>query len=186
MKNKLSAAFVFVLLLCMCGCGNTAENNYDENWTVESVSHFYYDYEIKDNQGNIMLSEDGLRREPHIETVDVNVVKVWVQKGTGLSTRITQYCDIENGIVSEDFISVLYEYDGKTVYHDFRDNEHYVVIQDFFDKAVFYKEFKLENVADCAADAVLSAEVSKTGKKLTVTYLTGAEYTESETVINIE
>lgn len=186
MKNKLLSVIVFVLLLCMCGCSNAIENNYDENWTIESVSHFYYDYEIKDNQGNIMLSEDALRREPHIETVDKNTVKVWVQAGTGISTRSTQYCDIANGIVSEEFLSVLCEYDGKTVYHDFRDNEHYVVIQNIFDKAVFYKEFKLDDVSDVAADAVLNATVSKNGKKLTVTYLTGVDYTETETVINIE
>ena len=184
MKSKL--LFVFALLLCMCGCSNTAENNYNENWTVESVSHYYYDYEIKDNQGNIMLSADGLSREPHIENVADNIVKVWVQAGTGLSTRATQYCDVENGIVSDEFIYVLCEYDSKTVYADFRDNEHYIVVQDMFDKNEFCKEFKLENVADCAADAVLSAEVSKNGKKLTVKYLAGDDYTETETVINIE
>ena len=141
MKNKLLSVFVFVTLLCMCGCSNATDNNFSENWTVETVSHFDFNYEIRDNKGNIMLSEKGLSREPHIESVGDNIVKVWVQAGTGISTRVTQYCDIENSIVSEDFLSVFCEYDGKTVYHDFRDNVHYVVVQDIFDKDVFYKEF---------------------------------------------
>lgn len=174
------------MLLCLCGCSGNVENNSSENWTVETVSNFCYIYEVKDNQGNIMLAEDGLNKEPHIETIDKNTVKVWVQTGTGISARRTQYCDIENSVVSKKFNSVFCEYEGKTVYHAFRDGEHYVVMQDIFDKDVFYKEFKLDDVSDSPADAVLNAQVSKNGKELRVTYLTGDDYAETETVINIE
>ena len=174
MKKFLCLIFV---LLCLSGCGKA-----EQYWTVEEESAFSYSYEIRDKQGNVLLSDSGASRQPHIEALDSNTVKLMIQGGTGLSTQSTKYCDIENGIVSDWYSSVLCEHDGNTVFAERRDDGQYIVICSIFDENGFYKEYKIDGISECA-DPVLKAELSVT--KLNITYLAGENYIETETSIDI-
>ena len=114
-----------------------------------------YSYEITDYKGRILDYKDNLTREPKRQIVSTDVVGISVQTGTGLSTNYATYFDLENSKISETFYYVLTAKDGYVVYGDYRDGEHFIVVQDIFDKEQYYKEYKLENVSPVAADFVV-------------------------------
>lgn len=203
--KKLFCLFLIVVIITLCGCSEvkTDEENTEPVSQTETVSYeseiidesdyykviyngnFTYSYEIFDKSGNVILSDDSEKRTPHIDMLDENTVKLMIQRGTGIATRFTTYCNIENGTISAEFCSVLNEYNENTVYVQYRDSEHYVVIQNIFDKNEFYKEFKISDASHCA-DPFTKAEISEDGKTLTVTYLTGENYEETKSVISLE
>lgn len=194
---------VFFITLCGCSEAKTEEETTEPASITETSSYaseiieesdyyeityngdFTYSYEIRDKSGNIILSDNSEKRTPHINMLNENIVKLMIQRGTGLATRFTTYCNIENGTVSDIFLYVLNEFDENAIFVQFRDNEHYVIIQSIFDRNEFYKEFIISDAAPIA-DAITNAELSEDGKNLTVSYLTGEDYIETETVFDIE
>ena len=203
--KKLCCLLLIAVIITLCGCSvsKTDEETTEGSLQTESVSYtsriidesdyftiinngdFTYSYEIRDKSGNILLSDNSETREPHIKMMNENTVKLWIQRGTGLATRFTTYCNTENETVSDKFFYVLTEFDKNTVFVQFRENEYYVIIQNIFDRNEFYKEFKLSD-ASPIADAVTNAEISEDGKNLTVTYLTGEDYKEAEAAISLK
>ncbi len=67
---------------------------------------------------------------------------------------------------------------------DYRDGEHYIVVQDIFDKKQYYKEYKLENVSPVAANFVVDGYFNTKGN-VNITYLSGEDYTETNYTIVI-
>ena len=143
-----------------------------------------YSYEITDYKGRILDYEDNLTREPKRQKVSTDVVGISVQTGTGLSTNYATYFDLENSKISETFYYVLTAKDGYVVYGDYRDGEHFIVVQDIFDKEQYYKEYKLENVSPVAADFVVDGYFNTKGN-VNITYLSGDDYTETNYTIVI-
>lgn len=203
--KKLFCLLLIIVIIALCGCSETKINEenteavsqtetssyvneiIDENdyYTVVYNGDFTYSYEIRDKSGNILLSDNSEKEEPHITMVDENTVKLMIQRGTGLATQFTTYCNIEKGTVSDEFLYVLTEFDENTVYVQFRENEHYVIIQNIFDKNEFYKEFKISD-ASPIADAITNAEISEDDKILTVTYHTGEDCLETKMLIALK
>ena len=204
MKN-LFCLLLIIVIIALCGCSEAKinEENTEAVSQTETSSYaseiidesdyykviyngdFTYSYEIRDKSGNILLSENSEKAEPHITMMDENTVKLMIQRGTGLATQFTTYCNIEKGTVSDEFLYVLTEFDENTVYVQFRGNEHEVIIQNDFDKTAFYKEFKISD-ASPIADAITNAEISEDGKILTVTYHTGEDYLETKMLIALK
>ncbi len=204
MKN-LFCLLLIIVIIALCGCSEAKMN--EEN--TESVSQteissyvseiiaesdyykviyngdFTYSYEIRDKSGNIILSDNSEKRTPHIDMLNENTVKLWIQRGTGLSTRFTTYCNIETGTVSDEFLYVLNEFGENIVFVQYRENEHYVIIQNIFDKNEFYKEFRISD-ASPIADAITKAELSEDGKILTITYHTGEDCLETKMLIALK
>ena len=147
---------------------------------------FTYSYEIRDKSGNILLSDNSEKEEPHIDMPDKNTVRLMIQRGTGISAQNTVYINIKTGIISENFISVFDEYNGRIAYHLYQNPKHYIIVRDIFDKVAFYKEFEIEDDIHAIEDAVVSADFSQDGKKITVTYLSGEDYKETTTEFIIE
>jgi len=143
-----------------------------------------YSYEITDYKGKILDCEDNLTREPKRQKVSTDVVGISVQTGTGLSTNYAKYYDLENSKISETFYYVLAAEDGYVVCADYRDDEHYIVVQDIFDKEQYYQEYKLENVSPVAADFVVDGYFNTKGN-INITYLSGEDYTETNYTIVI-
>ena len=146
---------------------------------------FTYSYEIRDKSGNILLSDNSEKEEPHIAMLNDDTVKLMIQRGTGLATQFTTYCNIEQGTVSDEFSYVLTEFDKNTVYVQYRDNVHYIIIQNTFDKNEFYQESKISD-ASPIADAFTNAEISEDDKILTVTYHTGEDCLEATILIALK
>ena len=117
--------------------------------------------------------------------LDDNTVKLMIQRGTGLATQFTTYCNIEQGTVSDEFSYVLTEFDKNTVYVQYRENVQYVIIQSIFDKNEFYQESKISD-ASPIADAITNAEISEDDKILTVTYHTGEDCLEATILITLK
>lgn len=203
--KKLFCLLLIIVIIALCGCSETKINEenteavsqtetssyvneiIDENdyYTVVYNGDFTYSYEIRDKSGNILLSDNSEKEEPHINMMDENTVKLWIQRGTGLATRFTTYYNIEKGTVSDEFLYVLTEFDKNTVYVQYRENEHYVIIQNIFDKNELYKEFKISD-ASPIADAITNAKISEDDKILTVTYHTGEDCLETKMLIALK
>lgn len=206
MKKKILCIVLFLAVLFLCGCeadvneeittdcnGEDISVVYESKvieqqdfYTITDNGDFSYSYEICDKNGNVILSENLWHTRPHITKVDENIFKCTTQWGTGITTQKSVYVNVESGLVSEAFNAVYDEFAGKTVYYSFLDSRRVMVIQDIFDKDAYYKEFELSDDIYVAADAVTGAEVSSDGKTLTVKYLAGKDYVETETEFAIE
>ncbi len=203
--KKLLCLFI-IIILCFCGCtadkapdaelttGDEAEEvsyvrkvlEENKNYTVINNGDFTYTYEIRDAKGTMLLYESQCEREPHIEMLSENLLKCMIQFGTGISTQITFYVNVETGVISEDFISVFDEYNGRTAYHLYQNSKHYMIVRDIFDKDAYYKEFEIKDDIFAIADAVVSAEFSENGKTLDIVYLAGEDYDKTEMSFDIE
>lgn len=204
--KKLFCLLLIVVIITLCGCSEakTDEENTEPASQTETVSYvseiidisdyykitnngdFTYSYEIYDKSGNVILTENSCKREPHIEMLSENLLKCMLQYGTGISTQITFFVNVETGVISEDFISVFDEYNGRIAHHLYQNSKHYMIVRDIFDKDDYYKEFEIDDDIYAVADAVVSADFSQDGKKLTVIYLAGEDYKKTETVFDIE
>lgn len=206
MKNKILCIVLLFTVLFLSGCEADVNEEITTDYNSEDISvdseskvieqqdfysityngDFSYSYEICDKNGKQILSETLLHTEPRIEKVDENIYKCMTQWGTGITTQKNVYVNVASGAVSEAFNAVYDEFDGKTVYYAFRDSKHIMVIQDIFDKDAYYKEFELNDDIYVVADAVTDAEVSSDGRTLTVKYLAGKAYVETETNFTIK
>lgn len=173
-------------------CGSIKNISRYELWDSYLTTHSMitqqmdktYSYEITDYKGRILDYKDNLTRKPKRQKVSTDVVGISIQTGTGLSTNYAKYYDLENSKISEIFYYVLTAKDGYVVYADYRDDEHYIVVQDIFDKEQYHKEYKLENVSPVAADFVVDGYFNTKGNVI-ITYLSGEDYTETNYTIVI-
>ncbi len=152
--------------------------------TITQQMDTTYSYEITDYKGRILDYKDNLTREPKRQTVSADVVGISLQTGAGLSTNYATYFDLENSKTSETFYYVLTAKDGYVVYADYRDGEHFIIVQDIFDKEQYYQEYKLENVSPVAADFVVDGYFNTKGN-VNITYLSGEDYRETNYTIVI-
>jgi len=173
-------------------CGSIKNISRYDLWDTYLISHSMitqqadktYSYEITDYKGKILDCEDNLTREPKRQKVSSDVIGISVQTGTGLSTNYAKYYDLENSKISETFYYVLAAKDDYVVRADYRDGEHYIVVQDIFDKEQYYQEYTLENVSPVAADFVVDGYFNTKGN-VNITYLSGDDYTETNYTIVI-
>ena len=190
--KKIFCLFLVLTITVLSGC---SANKTDESTSLKSENDYFsvtyngdftYSYEIRDKSGNILLSDNSEKHEPHIDMLDENTVRLMIQRGTGISAQNTVYIDIETGIISENFISVFDENNGRIAYHSYQNSKHYMIVRDIFDKGAFFKEFEIKDDIHVFEDAVVSADFSQDGKKITVTYLAGENYKETTTEFIIE
>ncbi len=171
-------------------CGSIKKISRYELWDAYLINYSIitqqanktYSYEITDYNGIILDYEDNLSREPKRQKVSADVVGISIQAGIGRSSNYAKYYDLENSRISETFYYVLAAKDDYVVYAEYRDGEHYVVVQDIFDKEQYYKEYILENVSPVAEDFVVDAYFNTKGN-VNITYLSGENYTETNYTI---
>lgn len=174
-------------------CGSIKSINRYELWDSYLVTHSMitqekdktYSYEITDYKGKILDYEYNLRPQPERLCVDTDVVGISVQAGTGLSTNYAKFYDLETSKISKIFYHVIDAEDDCVVYADYRDGEHFIIVEDIFDKNQYYKEYKLENVSPVAADFVVGGGFNRKGN-INITYLSGDDYTETIYTIVME
>lgn len=150
--------------------------------TITKETSTTYSYEITDYTGEILDYQYNLPKLPKHQIVDIDVIGMCVQAGTGLSTNYAKYYDLKNGLISENFNHVLAAKDDYVVYANFKDGEHFIIVQDIFNKNQYYKEYKLENVSPVAADFVIEGYFNQKGN-INITYLSGEDYTETNYTI---
>lgn len=171
-------------------CGSIKNVSRYELWDTYLISHSIitqqgngtYSYEIISYDGQVLTGVDGLLREPQRHYVSTDVIGISIQEGTGLSTNQVTYFDLENSKVSQTFKYVLTAKDDYVVCVDYRDGEHIIIVRNIFDKELYYKEYKLENVSTVVADAVIDGYFNTKGN-INITYLSGDDFTETNYTI---
>jgi len=189
--------FVCFMVLVATGCAKKAPQSVDADvkmvavnaeylaneklYTIETNGDYTYNYEIRDIRGSVLISDENISRQPVIEEVTENLLKVSVQTGIGRATRWTMYCDVVNGRVSDGFYYVLAETEDKVVCVEY--NEQYnVVVRDIFNREKIYGGTVLEDVY--TVEPIV--ECKKVDNKLKIVYLKGNDYTEEEVVVQVD
>ena len=141
-------------------------------------------YEIYNPDGKIALSEK-TDRPIEINMISDDTIDIGIDMGTGIT--IHKYYDANENIFSGEFTNVLTNSDKLIAYIDVsKENpleNRKVVVQNIFDKSLFYEEFKLDfsNVDT----PVIEAEFSKDGACLLLTYLSGEEQTQTSEILDL-
>lgn len=130
-----------------------------------------------------MISDKGISRKPKVNVINKDLLSISVQTGTGISTRWTIYCNVNSGKVSDTYYSVLGEYAENTVFANYNNGKHSVVIQDIFNQQQYYKEQILED-ASKVTDPVIDFE-KLDDDKIKIVYLKGDNFLETELIIEI-
>lgn len=193
MKNKKSIiiigisvvtiiVLVFASILVSCyGLWDSYDSS--ESYSITKNDDLTYSYKITDKNGEVLFSDENSAKEPKIEQLNTNTLSVSVQTGTGLSTKWTVYCDVENSRVSQTFFYVLAAQGDYVVYADYENGKHSIVVQNIFDESAYYKTYTLENCSPVAADIVVDSKLNGEGSVI-ITYLTGENYTETDLTIS--
>jgi hypothetical protein len=141
-------------------------------------------YEIYNPEGKIALSEK-TDRPIEINMISDDTIDIGIDMGTGIT--IHKYYNANENIFSGEFTNVLTNSDKFIAYFDvFKENpfeNRKVVVQNIFDKNMFYKEFKLDfsNVDT----PVIEAKFSKDGASLLLTYLSGEKQTQTSEILDL-
>ena len=141
-------------------------------------------YEIYNPEGKIALSEK-TDRPIEINMISDDTIDIGIDMGTGIT--IHKYYNANENIFSGEFTNVLTNSDKFIAYFDvFKENpfeNRRVVVQNIFDKNMFYKEFKLDfsNVDT----PVIEAKFSKDGASLLLTYLSGEKQTQTSEILDL-
>ena len=199
--KKIAFVLAMLILLNFTSCKiNTLENfdtssnpdnatdahtvvSQSEYYIIKSNENFTYDFCVYDKKGNELISVKNISRCPNIEMIDENIVSVVVQSGTGRSTNIAHYYDIETGRVSDTYQYVIGTTSDKVVYVEFDKAFGYsLIVSKMFDKKEQIISVELDDVY--AIDPIVSEMISE--NMIEVVYLKGEEYVETKIKINLE
>lgn len=141
-------------------------------------------YEIYNPEGKIALSEK-TDRPIEINTIGGDIIDIGIGMGTGIT--IHKYYNANENTFSEEFTNVLTNSDKLIAYIEVSKETPFenrkVVVQNIFDKNMFYKEFKL-NFSNVDTP-VIEAEFSKDGACLLLTYLSGEKQTQTSEILDL-
>ena len=140
-------------------------------------SHFTYTYTVFSKDGDILMGAS-TNRKPRIEMISDNVLRVYTQAGTGLSTANNYYFDVEKGFVSEEYNYVLDETDKLIAFGYVNGETTSLVVKNIFNDS-YKKEFILDKIATDMTDPIISAEFSEDGKCIRVKYFTDSNHETS-------
>ncbi len=143
-------------------------------------SNFTYTYTVFDKNGDNLFEASSIR-EPKFQMISKDILRVYVQAGTGISTRTNRYFDVKKNLVSEEYIYILDETKEYVAYGDYDGSTTSLIVKDIFHGS-YKKDFIFDNIATNMADPILSAEFSDDGKYIKVTYFVGNNY-ETEIVV---
>lgn len=146
-----------------------------------NVTQVYYD--IYNSDGQVVLSET-TDRPLRIEMLNDDIVDIRIGMGTGIT--IHKYYDVAENIFSQDFTYVLSNSNELIAFIDVPNEKPFenrkVVVQNVFDKSLFYKEFQLD--FSKIDTPVVKATFSNGATSLELTYLSGEEQVQiSETLV---
>lgn len=141
-------------------------------------------YDIYNTEGEIVLSEK-TDRPLKINMINDDIIDIEIGMGTGIT--IHKYYGVGENIFSQEFQYVLSNLDKLIAYIDVQTEKPFenrkVIVQNIFDKRLFYKEFQLDfsNVDTPVTEALFS----KDGTSLQLTYLSGEEQTQIAVTLDL-
>lgn len=193
--KKYLCLLVCVLFCFISACSpyKNALNNEPEQIEIVDSGTYYRIYKENINQvcydiynveGEIVLSEK-TDRPLEINMINDGIIDIEIGMGTGITMH--KYYSVGENIFSQKFSYVLSNLDKLIAYIDVPKQKplenRKVIVQNIFDKSLFYKEFQLDfsNVDT----PVIEAEFSKDGASLQLTYLSGEEQTQISTILDL-
>lgn len=193
--KKFLYLLVGVLFCFMSACSpyKNALNNESEQTEIIDFGTYYCIYKGNINQvcydiynleGEIVLSEK-TDRPLEINMINDDIIDIKIGMGTGIA--IHKYYSVGENIFSQEFPYVLSNLDKLIAYIDVSKDKPFenrkIIVQDIFNKSLFYKEFQLDfsNVDT----PVIEAQFSKDGTFLKLTYLSGEEQTQISATLDL-
>lgn len=188
----LLVCVLFCFISACSTCNNTVINESEQTEIIDSGAYYriykgninQVCYNIYNSEGEIVLSEK-TDRPLEINMINDDIVDIKIGMGTGIT--IHKYYGVGKNIFSQEFPYVLSNLDKLIAYIDVPKEKplenRKVIVQNIFDKNLFYKEFQLDfsNVDT----PVIEAKFSKDGASLQLTYLSGEDQTQISTVLNL-
>ena len=117
--------------------------------TIQKDKHFkvignnesrIYEYTIYDSKGNAVDHGDVKNRPPTITYISGNIIEIRFNNSIYADT--CKYYNIKANTFSNFFLTPFLVTDKKIVYYDGKN----LIVQDIFDKKVFYKEFPIDMI----------------------------------------
>lgn len=129
------------------------KNKFVEVEMYKEKEEILYKYTLFNSKGKNVYEETALYREPHIERLENEIIKIGISAGS--SVYQVRYFEPMNGKVSEIYYTPWDESNNKLIRFENRK----IIIQDMFDKSNYYQEEEL-NMQDTADpnSAIKSAE----------------------------
>ena len=158
-----------------------------EYYSIIDNGDYTYSYCIKDEEGKVLLQDKNCMKAPQIEQINDIIVGVTIQGGTGQSTNVATFCNVQDGTVSETFPYVLGAKEEYVIYAeaDWDKGEYCVTIQNMFDKATYFKQYELEEVSPVATDFITGFEINEEGD-IIIVYPSGDDFDEKELILQIQ
>lgn len=193
--KKYLCLLVCVLFCFISACSpykNTLNNETEQIEIVDSGTYYciYKEninqvcYDIYNLEGKIVLSEK-TDRPLEINMINDDIIDIEIGMGTGITMH--KYYSVGENVFSQEFPYVLSNLDKLIAYIDVPKEKpvesRKVVVQNIFDKSLFYKEFQLDfsNIDT----PVVEAEFSEDGASLQLTYLSGKEQTQISIILDL-
>lgn len=191
-----------VLFVAACAFHNDSnDNEFNKSSTDQSEykeiidSHKYYCiyrlntnevfYNIYNSSGEVVLSEK-TDKPLTIDMLNTDIVDISIVMGTGLT--IHRYYSVEKNLFSEEFLYILSNSNELVAYIDVPKVQPFenrkVVIQNVFEKDIFYKEYQLDfsNIDTPVIQAIFSDD----GTSLQIKYLSGEKQTEVTQILKLD
>ena len=170
---------------------NAAEAVGADDWEIIERTEYYviaesgglYRYVVYDTAGNIALSIEPLTIMPQITVVENRLVRIATQAGTGVATNAVQYYDLERNMISQVYHSVFSECGNLVAWA----THEKVIVRDIFDDNGFYQELTaFSEPFSQVAFPFVSVAFTEDGFHVSVTYLSGPDYTEVSEVFRLK
>ena len=206
MKKILSLILIFLLLLSGCSKDNGAETTTtttaddgnivvsptdettdvieiveDEDYYQVTCCGFMFSYTLYDKDKEVVKTVESLNRQPNIDMVDDMIVRVYIQAGTGITTRSTYYYDVENNRFSESHNAVFDYCNGLLV----RADHDKVIVQSAFDNSFYQEITDFSASFSPVAFPFVDINFIEDGQSIEVTYHSGDDYTEVTEIFEV-
>ena len=164
----------------------TGEPTLEEISISRNQGAFTYTIVVKDAAGATLCEENNASREPEILRTGLDIYGLRTHTGTGRSTNYAVFYDLKQGRVSETFYYVLTALREYVVRVEPTEEGTFVVVENIFDPALYCETYELPDPAPKVGEIVTSWSYAGTDNNgVSVTYLSGENYTETEFFIDI-
>ena len=192
-KHLCLLVCVLFCLIVACAPYENAINKESEHMEVIDSGKYYRIYKgnvnqvcynIYNDEGELVLSEK-TGRPLEINMINDDIVDIEIGMGTGIITH--KYYDVDENIFSQEFQYVLSNLDKLIAYIEVSKEKplenRKVIVQNIFDKSLFYREFSLDfsNIDT----PVVEAQFLKDGTSLQLIYLSGEDQTQVSTILEL-
>ena len=174
-KTVIVTAVIAVLIFALFSCSKT-----DEPYKLTRDESGAYHLVVFDAEGIEQFSTDQPKEIKVDEADGALTVFTW-NAGASAATRYTLFLNAETGKASEPFTYVLGHSD-KLVVIGSSDG---ITVRGIFDESEEIVIDTFSNELSKTVEPFVSAELSADGNRLTVTYLSGDDYTEVEETFDL-